>query len=165
MDTQSINAFLMQYGLLAIFIIVFLEYLSLPGFPAGIIMPMAGLWAAQGRLGFILVLLVSVAAGMLGSMILYFLGRLGGALFLEKLLTRYPKHREKVDGMLERIRTRGYKGLFFAKLIPAIRTLVSIPAGVLGMNLGGYTLYSLAGILVWNTVFVGAGYFFGELIL
>lgn len=54
--------------------------------------------------------------------------------------------------------------MFIAKLIPMIRTLVSIPAGVVKMNLAKYTVSSVLGILVWNTVLVCAGYFAGEAI-
>ncbi len=68
---------------------------------------------------------------------------------------------EKYAGIVER---RGSVGVFIAKLIPMIRTLVSIPAGVVKMNLVKYTVSSALGILVWNTVLVGAGYFAGEAI-
>ena len=52
MDLSMINGYFQQYGAVAVFTIVLLEYCNLPGFPAGIIMPLAGVWAAQGNLGF-----------------------------------------------------------------------------------------------------------------
>jgi membrane protein DedA with SNARE-associated domain len=66
---------------------------------------------------------------------------------------------------MERLREKGYIGIFIGKLIPMIRTVISIPAGVLKMNFLGYTLFSALGITVWNLVFVGAGYFFGDTVL
>lgn len=162
MGIQQINTFLMQYGAIAIFVIVFLEYLSLPGFPAGIIMPAAGIWAAQGGMSFFFVMVVSVAAGLCGSWCLYALGRFGGFLFLEKFMNRFPKQRPGIERMLEKVRTKGFMGVFVAKLIPAVRTLVSIPAGVVGMEVVGYTLFSLLGIVIWNGVFIGAGYLLGD---
>jgi membrane protein DedA with SNARE-associated domain len=66
---------------------------------------------------------------------------------------------------MERIRNKGYLGLFFGKLIPMFRTVISIPAGLLKMNFLGYTIVSTLGILVWNLVFVGAGYYFGDSVL
>ena len=77
MTIQTLTQFFLQYGAFFIFAIVFLEYLNLPGFPAGLIMPLAGIWAAKGEISFPLVLLISVGAGLSGSWALYFLGRLG----------------------------------------------------------------------------------------
>ena len=52
--------------------------------------------------------------------------------------------------------------MFLGKLVPMIRTLISIPAGMISMRFGSYTLSSLLGVFVWNLVFVGAGYFLGD---
>ena len=56
-------------------------------------------------------------------------------------------------------------GIFISKLIPMIRTLVSIPAGISKMNLVQYTVSSTLGIFVWNLFFVGAGYYLGDAVL
>ncbi len=165
MDIQLITDYFTRYGGIAIFVIVLLEYMNLPGFPAGIIMPLAGIWAARGNIPFIIALLITVAAGLAGSWILYFLGWKGGDLFLGKYLKRFPKHRPAIDKNMNLIRSRGSIGIFLAKLIPMIRTLVSIPAGVLKMDFVKYTVSSAMGILVWNLVFIGAGYFMGDAVL
>ena len=73
MSIEMITGYFENYGAIAIFVIVLLEYLNLPGFPAGVIMPMAGIWAANGKLSFLMTMVISVAAGLLGSWILYFL--------------------------------------------------------------------------------------------
>lgn len=70
-----------QYGLLIVFVVVFLEYLNLPGFPAGVILPFSGVWAARGH-SFLVTLLVTVAAGILGSILLYYVGKFGGSKLL-----------------------------------------------------------------------------------
>ena len=62
MDVNSILDYLAQYGVIFIFVIVFLEYLNLPGLPAGIIMPLAGLWISRGNMNFPFVLFLSVIA-------------------------------------------------------------------------------------------------------
>lgn len=165
MDIQMLTGYFHQYGSIAIFVIVFLEYLNLPGFPAGVVMPLAGIWASQGGIGFGMALFLSVLAGLCGSLVLYFLGRLGGEFLLNKYILKFPKHKEVIERTMERIRKKGYIGVFAGKLIPMIRTVISIPAGVLKMNLLGYTLFSLMGITLWNLVFVGAGYFFGDAVL
>lgn len=162
MGIESISFYFSKYGLIAIFIIVLLEYLNLPGFPAGVIMPLAGIFAANGKIQFFIALLVSVAAGLLGSWILYFIGLKGSELFLNAYMKKFPKQRQAIERNLELIRNRGSVGVFMAKLIPMIRTLISIPAGVTRMDFVKYTLNSAAGIFIWNLVFMGAGYFFGD---
>lgn len=165
MSISQILMYFTQYGGIAIFVIVFLEYLNLPGFPAGVIMPLAGVWAAKGHINFIAALFITIMAGLLGSYILYFLGLKGGEIFLKKYIKRFPKQKPAIDRNMELIRQKGCMGIFFAKLIPMVRTLISIPAGVMKMDFLKYTISSLCGIFVWNLVFVGAGYMMGESIL
>ena len=81
MDANIIMEYFTRYGLIAVFVIVLLEYLSLPGFPAGIIMPLSGMMAASGHNSFFVTMVVTTAAGVLGSEILYLLGRFGGPPF------------------------------------------------------------------------------------
>lgn len=64
MTMETIMNCFAQYGGIAIFVIVFLEYLNLPGFPAGVIMPLAGIWAAGGKIPFVTAFLITVAAGL-----------------------------------------------------------------------------------------------------
>ena len=165
MTMDVIMQYFARYGGLAIFVIVLLEYLNLPGFPAGVIMPLAGMWAAKGNIRFIPALIITVAAGLLGSLILYFLGYKGGELFLQKYLDKFPRQRKAIEDKLEWVRQKGSVGIFISKLIPMIRTLVSIPAGISKMNLVQYTVSSTRGIFVWNLFFVGAGYYLGDAVL
>lgn len=162
MDIATLTMYFTKYGAIAIFVIVLLEYLNLPGFPAGIIMPLSGIMAAKGNINFFWVMVITVAAGLLGSLILYVLGLKGGTIFLEAYLKKFPKQRDTIEKNLEWVRKKGCVGVFVAKLLPMIRTIVSIPAGVLRMNLGKYVISSTLGIFIWNLVFVGAGYFLGD---
>ena len=59
MNLETITLYFTQYGAIAIFVIVLLEYMNLPGFPAGIIMPLSGVWAAKGNINFFLVMLIT----------------------------------------------------------------------------------------------------------
>ncbi|GFI02246.1 protein DedA [Lachnospiraceae bacterium] len=165
MTMELIMQYFARYGGIAIFVIVLLEYLNLPGFPAGVIMPLAGLWAARGNIKFLPALAITVAAGLTGSMILYYLGYKGGELFLQKYLNKFPKQRPAIEKKLAWIRDKGSVGIFISKLVPMVRTLVSIPAGVSKMNLVQYTISSTLGIFVWNLFFVGAGYYLGDAVL
>ena len=165
MTMELIMQYFARYGGIAIFVIVLLEYLNLPGFPAGVIMPLAGLWAARGNIRFLPALAITVAAGLTGSMILYYLGYKGGELFLQKYLNKFPKQRPAIEKKLAWIRDKGSVGIFISKLVPMVRTLVSIPAGVSKMNLVQYTISSTLGSFVWNLFFVGAGYYLGDAVL
>ena len=162
MDIQMLTQYFLQYGSVFIFVIVLLEYLNLPGFPAGIIMPLAGIWAAKGDISLGAALLLSLAAGLVGSWILYGLGRIGGHVLLERYLKKFPAQRPVIEKNFAMLERRGAVGIFISKLIPMVRTIISIPAGVIRMNFIKYSLSSALGIFVWNFFLIGAGYWLGD---
>lgn len=162
---DTLNHYITEYGAIAIFVIIFLEYLNLPGLAAGLVMPLAGIWAAKSGINFILALFITIAAGVVASWILYFIGRCGGDIILNKYLTKFPQHRATIERNFELIRKKGAMGIFISRFIPMIRTIIAIPAGVLKMNFMEFTISSAFGILGWNLVLVGAGYFLGEKVL
>ncbi|MGL4773178.1 MAG: DedA family protein, partial [Clostridium sp.] len=114
---------------------------------------------------FILVLIISVLAGLVGSWGLYFVGRGFGGVLLKKYMEKFPKQKEIINKNVEKLQEKGCIWVFISKLLPMVRTIISIPAGLLKMNFLKYTLSSAIGVLIWNFVFVGAGYYFGEGIL
>ena len=162
MSIQVLTNYFIEYGAFFIFLIVLLEYLNLPGFPAGVIMPLAGIWAAKREIGFPMVMLLSVAAGLVGSWALYLLGRLGGTKVMEFYFRKFPKQQPVIEDKMQMLREKGCIGVFVSKLLPMVRTIISIPAGMVRMDFLKYTVSSVCGIFIWNLVFVGAGYFFGE---
>ena len=162
MSIQELTSYFIQYGAFFIYLIVLLEYLNLPGFPAGVIMPLAGIWAARGEISFPLVMVLTVAAGLTGSWALYLLGRLGGPKVMGFYFKKFPKHQAVIEEKMEFLREKGCIGVFVSKLLPMVRTIISIPAGMVKMNFTKYTISSLCGIFLWNLAFVGAGYFFGD---
>ena len=162
MNIQTLTNYFLEYGAFFIYLIVLLDYLNLPGFPAGLIMPLAGIWASQGEISFPLVMALTVAAGLTGSWLLYLLGRLGGPKVMGFYFKKFPKHRDVIEEKMEMLREKGGMGVFVSKLLPMVRTIISIPAGMVRMEFIKYTLSSVLGIFIWNLVFVGAGYFFGE---
>lgn len=162
MDLSTITLYFTKYGAIAIFVIVLLEYMNLPGFPAGIIMPLSGIMAAKGNIHFFWVMVITVSAGLLGSLLLYGLGRNGGEVFLKAYTKKFPKQKEALDKNMEWIRKKGSLGVFLGKLLPMVRTIVSIPAGVVKMDITKYVISSTCGIFIWNFIFVGAGYLMGD---
>ncbi len=98
MDIQALTQYFLQYGAVFIFVIVLLEYLNLPGFPAGVIMPLAGIWAAKGRSDWAWPCF-RLVVGMLGSWICTGWEGWAGHMLLEKYLKKFPGpaagHREE----------------------------------------------------------------------
>lgn len=165
MDIAWITEYFAQYGLVFLFVIVLLEYMNLPGFPAGIIMPAAGVLISTSDLNFINAIIVSVVAGLMGCWITYGVGRYGGGVILAWYLKRFPRQQKYIDKSETMLLTHGNKVLFVCKLIPAVRTIIGIPAGVLKMNFKMYTIYSTLGIFIWNFVLIWIGYYFANAFL
>ncbi|SCJ93396.1 SNARE associated Golgi protein [uncultured Clostridium sp.] len=165
MDVNGVISYLSHYGMIFLFIVILLEYLNLPGFPAGIILPVAGIWVANSNHSFITALIISVLAGLIGSCVLYGLGLFGGEFLLKKYVNKFPKQGKYIEEKIEFLRSKGNVGVFVSKLIPMVRTLISIPAGVIRLNFLEYSLYSALGILIWNGAFMSAGYLFGDIVL
>ncbi|MBQ1769904.1 MAG: DedA family protein [Turicibacter sp.] len=163
MDIQTVLNYFTQYGLIFLFVIVLLEYMNLPGLPAGIIMPAAGILIAGRDMNFITALIVSVLAGLLGSYILYFIGYFLGKPVLDKFYQKYKKLRPSINKAISYTEKHGSKGVFIARLIPVARTLISLTVGTMRMNFLSFTIYSILGITIWNSVFIYAGYAFGYL--
>ena len=161
MEMMQIFNYMSEYGLLFIGLIIFLEYLNLPGFPAGIILPLGGLWAAKAEINFVAAFMVSILAALVASWILYWIGLWGGELVLKKYTDKFPKQKEFIDKQLAYLKRRGVVGVFVGKLIPVARTIISIPAGTLKLNFWKYTISSALGIMIWNGVLMASGYFFG----
>ena len=107
-------------------------------------------------------MILTVAAGLTGSWLLYLLGRFGGNKLLGFYFRKFPKHRPVIEEKMDYLREKGCAGVFVSKLLPMVRTLISIPAGMVKMDFVRYTVSSACGIFLWNLAFVGAGYFFGD---
>ncbi len=164
LSAEMIRFYLTEYGGIAVFTIVFLEYLNLPGFPAGIIMPLAGIWARGGGLSLPFTMILCLFAGLAGSWIMYWVSRFAGDWLLPKIYRRWPNQKALIEEKCQLLREKGAIGVFISKLIPMVRTLICIPAGVIKMNFWSYTLASAAGVFLWNLVLIGAGYFVGDAI-
>ena len=164
-NIQIVLNYFSEYGLVFLFLIVFLEYMNLPGLPAGIIMPAAGILIAGNDMDFITALVISVIAGLFGSYVLYFIGYFLGKPILDKFYQKFVNLQPSIDKAIGYTDRHGNKGVFIARLIPVARTLISLTVGTLRMNFVSFSLYSMAGIAIWNIVFIYAGYAFGYLFL
>ena len=164
-DINNILQYIVKYGYIFLAIIVFLEYLNLPGLPAGIIMPAAGILVKYDGLSFIYTLIVSVISGLLGSFALYALGYYCGKPILNKLQNKFPKSKKAIDKTYKYMDRYGNFGVLVARVIPVARTLISLVAGTFNVEFIKFTLYSVIGITIWNFALIYAGYAFSYLFL
>lgn len=154
-----------KYGYLFLGIIVFLEYLNLPGLPAGIIMPAAGILVKSDNLNFPITLIISIIVGLFGSFVLYAIGHYFGRPIIDKIEKKFPKSQKAIEKTFLYINKYGDKGILISRLIPVARTLISLVAGAFGVNFIKFTIYSTIGITIWNFGFIYIGYAFGHLFL
>lgn len=134
-----------------------------PPLPSEVILPMAGLAASRGSFTLVEALAWTTAGSVVGALLLYGIGAWLGLARLRAIAVKVPLiHVEDVDRTVAWFSRHGGKAVFFGRMIPIFRSLISIPAGVTRMPLRRFGLLSLAGSLVWNSVFVLAGFFLGE---
>ncbi len=156
--------FIEQYGLTFILFVTFLEYLSLP-MPGGILFPLVGFWAKATGRGVWLIIVLSVLVSLAASIILYAIGRFGGKPLAEKLYDRFPKTGQKCREYERKIQEKAWQTVLIARMLPAIRTLIGIPAGFIQMPVVKYMSASTLGIFVWNGVLILGGYLIGYFFL
>lgn len=159
---KDVLEYLARYGLIFLFIIIFLEYLNFPGLGAAIIMPAIGVGALKFNINILLAIFISILAGVLASYILFYISYFFGKPLLTKVYNKFPKSRKAIDKTFYYVENYGYKGVLIARLIPVGRTLIPFIAGIFRMNILKFTLYSTIGITIWNTVLIYAGYAFGH---
>ena len=134
-----------------------------PPLPSEVILPMAGLAAARGSFTLFEALFWTTAGSVVGAFALYGIGAVLGLDRLRALVKRLPLlHVDDVDRTVAWFGRHGGKAVFFGRMLPIFRSLISIPAGVVRMPLWRFGLLTLAGSLLWNSVFVLSGYLLGE---
>lgn len=160
-----ITGFLEGGGYFAVAALMLLENIF-PPIPSELIMPLAGYTAGKGELSLPLVILAGAAGSVLGTLPWYGVGHWIGIGRLQawsrkhgRWLTLGPKDIEKAQAWFAKHCT---KAVLFGRLIPAVRTLISVPAGVAEMPLAKFLLYSAIGSLAWTAALAGAGSLLGE---
>ncbi|ODT23529.1 DedA family protein [Microbacterium sp. SCN 69-37] len=134
-----------------------------PPLPSEVILPMAGLAAARGSFTLFEALACTTAGSVVGAFALYALGAGLGIDRLRALVRRMPLLKvDDVDRTVAWFQRHGGKAVFFGRMLPIFRSLISIPAGVTRMPLWRFGLLTLAGSFIWNAVFVLSGYLLGD---
>ena len=158
---EFIVKFISDYGYIGIFALMALENIF-PPIPSEMIMPLAGFVAARGELNVVGVLAAGTLGSFVGALPWYGAGVVLGQVRLKKLADQHGRWMTvsagDIDKALDTFNRHGRKAVFFGRLVPAIRTLISVPAGIAGMALAHFLLYSTAGSLVWTGFLTAAGF-------
>ncbi|MEV5819936.1 DedA family protein [Micromonospora harpali] len=149
-------------GAVGVALLVALESI-IPPIPSEIVLAMAGYLASQGQFNVVLIVVAATVGSLLGALVLYWLGAALGEERLKRWLDHIPlvdrDDLEKADRWFER---HGRWAVLIGRVVPVVRSLVSVPAGANRMPLGEFVLLTTLGSGVWNALIVGAGFALGS---
>jgi membrane protein DedA with SNARE-associated domain len=153
---QTTTSIISSLGYVGIFFLMVLESALIP-IPSEVIMPFSGFLVSVGKLGLLGVILAGSFGNLVGSIATYYLGlRLGRTAIIRygKYVFFKKKHLEYTERLFEKY---GDKVTFVGRLLPAVRTYISLPAGIGLTNFIKFTVYTFVGSLIWNTLLAYAG--------
>jgi membrane protein DedA with SNARE-associated domain len=160
-----IEDFLLRLGYPGLALLMFLENVF-PPIPSELIMPLAGYLCGKGELSFPGVIAVGTLGSLAGQIPLYALGRRAGGARLARFAARHGAWLTLAPADLERgerwFRRHGRRAVLVCRCVPGLRSLISIPAGMLKMEWAPFLLYSALGAALWNTLLASAGRALGE---
>lgn len=138
----------------------------IPPIPSEVILPLAGFEAGRGTFSFPLVLLAATIGSLVGALVLYLVGSKFGELRLRRFIEGYGRYAlietNDLDVAMGWFELHGAKAVLVGRLVPGVRSLVSIPAGMSSMSMPRFLVLTAIGSGVWNTLLVGLGYILGE---
>jgi len=146
-----------EYGLVAMFIIILLEYACFP-VSSEIVLPFSGAVASINQTSFLVILPLSIIAGLIGTGICYAVGWFGGGAILSAIKRKFPKSEKGIDSAYKKFNTHGASAVCIGRVIPLIRTYIALVAGAAKLNPVTYFTASALGITIWNTILIGLGY-------
>lgn len=160
-----VTEFMEQFGYIGIFLMMALENLF-PPIPSEIVLPFGGFLTTNSNLTVIGVILSATVGSVIGAIVLYGIGLMVDVKRLEKIIDRWghiirikKEDIYKADAWFDRY---GYWTVLFCRMIPLIRSLISIPAGMSNMKFWLFLFFTTVGTLIWNTVLVLVGAALGD---
>ncbi|MFF2885361.1 MULTISPECIES: DedA family protein [unclassified Paenibacillus] len=160
-----ITDFMEQFGYWGILLMIALENLF-PPIPSEVILTFGGFMTTYTSLTALGVIVVATLGSLIGAIILFYIGRLLGVERLEKIVDRWGRFLRvkkedirKADAWFDKY---GYWAVFICRMIPLIRSLISLPAGMSGMKIMPFLFFTTIGTLIWNTILVTVGAAVGD---
>lgn len=163
---DAIAALAPTWGLLLVFVFMAIESSFIP-FPSEVVMIPAGFLAARGEFGFspslavTLAIIVGIFGSLAGAYANYYLARFVGKPFLDAYGKYFFIKPEPLNRACEVFNTYGAATTFVCRLVPVIRQLISIPAGISGMPLASFTFFTTLGAGIWTAILAAIGYSLG----
>jgi len=158
---QELVDLIFDWGYLGIFIMMAIESSFIP-FPSEIVLIPAGYLASQGEMSLVMIFIISLGGSLVGAFTNYYLAVILGL----KILQRYGKYffisETTLQKMEEYFQKHGAISTFIGRLIPGIRQLISVPAGLSRMDIKLFATYTAIGAGIWNSILILLGYFIGE---
>lgn len=149
-----------SFGYIGIFIATSLEYGCFP-VSSEVLLPFIGFFVFGGEMSLLGAILVSTAGGIAGSLVCYCFGRFGRRFIEKTLCSKYSSLKKGLEKAGRVFDKYGSKSVLIARVFPIARTYISIPAGLMGMNVYVFVIYTAVGSFAWNTMLISAGYFLG----
>ncbi|MGV2830196.1 DedA family protein [Myxosarcina sp. GI1(2024)] len=159
--TNTVNSL----GYVGIGLLMLLENIF-PPIPSELIMPLAGFAVIQGKLKFVYVIVAGVIGSVLGALPWYYLGKAWGLKRIKRVVDRYGKwlsvSSQDIEKAKQWFEKRGREAACFSRVVPGVRTYISVPAGISKMPLLSFLIYSTVGTAIWVSFLTYAGYLLGE---
>jgi membrane protein DedA with SNARE-associated domain len=134
-----------------------------PPIPSEVVLPLAGFTASQGDMSLLAAIVWTTIGSVVGAVVLYWVGALIGRERTRAIAARLPLVKvSDIDRTEAWFGRHGRKTVFFGRMVPLFRSFVSIPAGIERMPMPTFLLFTTLGSLIWNALFVIAGYVLGE---
>jgi membrane protein DedA with SNARE-associated domain len=143
-------------GYLGVFVLMVLESMVAP-VPSELVMPFAGFLVADGKMDLFIVILISSAASLTGSLVSYFAAYYGEKEMIHKFGKLFFLDRKELEWTEKWFKKHGDATVFVSRFVPVIRHLISLPAGLARMKLRHFVVSTLAGATLWNTFLLWAG--------
>lgn len=159
--TEMFLGFIDHWGYFAVALLMGMENACIP-IPSELILGFAGYLVFAGRMTFLGALWYGMLGGILGSWFAYEVGRRRGRAFVDRYGHYFFIKRSHVDRAQNWFDRYGLKAVFFSRMLPVIRTFISLPAGFAHVDLRKFTLYTILGSLPWTALIIGAGMALGE---
>jgi membrane protein DedA with SNARE-associated domain len=150
-----------RHGYFAVFVLMALESACIP-IPSEVTMLFAGFLVSRGEIDFVAVALVGTLANLVGSWAAYAVGRTGGRALLERFGRYVLLRRHDIDRAEAWFADHGETAVFVSRMLPVVRTFISLPAGIAEMPLGKFTLYTFLGCLPWVFALTATGWALGN---
>ncbi|MDV3278492.1 MAG: DedA family protein [Nitrososphaerales archaeon] len=161
-SSASLIALMRDLGYVSLFALMTLESASLP-IPSEVVLPFAGYLVYLGVMNFELALAVSVAAGLVGALIDYYIALLLGRAVVDRFLLKFGIRSEALQRAEKWFGGRGAWTVLVARFVPLLRSIISFPAGLFRMRLSTFAMMTIIGCFGWSAVLIYAGYAAGQL--